>query len=391
MLLRNLNWLRGWFQVSLKARPIFCNVLPHVKNAILSIMPFAEGDLPVKYLGVPLISSRLLNRDCKILVEQATNRIGDLKNKSLSFAGRLQLCKSVISSMHVYWASILMIHQGIIDDIHKLIRGFLWCNGEFIRGKAKVSWEVICLPKNMDNVPLSMHQIFLYLKPMGNKRTARTFKNIRRSTKEIRDIIMVTVRLKLITFRFEVCGMSQTSLGKFKLCLRPKGVVVVTKLKLRKGKESLRGTEQSHLVSTDHLPDPYDPKIHRQLSDTGLPISQHVEGTWTSSLLPEEKASVLSDSKIITQLNDEGTNQTLIDQSGAGFDQVDKTQSTGLEESVPNLNKGNTSSEVELDIIPHVLNLGQIHDLFYDLEEEFPSFNIEEFFVVGDEMETDKP
>ncbi|GJS75841.1 putative reverse transcriptase domain, reverse transcriptase zinc-binding domain protein [Tanacetum coccineum] len=58
-------------------------------NAILSIMPFAEGELLVKYLGVPLISSRLLNRDCKILVEQATNRIGDWKNKSLSFAGRL--------------------------------------------------------------------------------------------------------------------------------------------------------------------------------------------------------------------------------------------------------------------------------------------------------------
>ncbi|GKD36769.1 hypothetical protein Tco_1256976, partial [Tanacetum coccineum] len=45
--------------------------------------------LPVKYLGVPLISSRLLNNDCKVLVEQAKNQIGDWKNKSLSFAGRL--------------------------------------------------------------------------------------------------------------------------------------------------------------------------------------------------------------------------------------------------------------------------------------------------------------
>ncbi|GJR95644.1 homeodomain-like protein [Tanacetum coccineum] len=49
--------------------------------------------LPVKYLGVPLISSKLLNKDCKVLVEQAKNQIGDWKNKSLSFAGRLQLCK----------------------------------------------------------------------------------------------------------------------------------------------------------------------------------------------------------------------------------------------------------------------------------------------------------
>ncbi|GJW72836.1 hypothetical protein Tco_0132206 [Tanacetum coccineum] len=104
--------------------------------------------LPVKYLGVPLISSRLLNKDCKILVEKARNRIGDWKNKSLSFAGRLQLCKSVISSMQVYWASVLVLPKGIIYDIQQLIRCFLWCNGDFKRGKAKVAWEDIFLPKH---------------------------------------------------------------------------------------------------------------------------------------------------------------------------------------------------------------------------------------------------
>ncbi|GJV52851.1 putative reverse transcriptase domain, reverse transcriptase zinc-binding domain protein, partial [Tanacetum coccineum] len=74
-----------------KSTAYFCNVRNHIKIAILSIIPFFEGELPIKYLGVPLISSRLLNKDCKILVEKAKNRIGDWKNKSLSFAGRLQL------------------------------------------------------------------------------------------------------------------------------------------------------------------------------------------------------------------------------------------------------------------------------------------------------------
>ncbi|GJT74007.1 hypothetical protein Tco_1033293 [Tanacetum coccineum] len=74
-----------------KSTAYFCNVIQHVKQAILNIMPFYEGELPVTYLGVPLISSWLLNKDCKILVEKAKNRIGDWKNKSLSFAGRLQL------------------------------------------------------------------------------------------------------------------------------------------------------------------------------------------------------------------------------------------------------------------------------------------------------------
>ncbi|GJV67697.1 putative RNA-directed DNA polymerase [Tanacetum coccineum] len=143
-----------------KSTAYFCNVLNHVKIGILNIMPFSEGDLPVKYLGVSLISSRLLNKYCKILVEKARNRIGDWKNKSLSFAGRLQLCTSVISSMQVYWASVFVIPKGIIYDIQQLIRAFLWCNGEIKRGKAKVAWEEICLPKSEGGLGLRSLEIF---------------------------------------------------------------------------------------------------------------------------------------------------------------------------------------------------------------------------------------
>ncbi|GKD87311.1 hypothetical protein Tco_1358465 [Tanacetum coccineum] len=143
-----------------KSTAYFCNVVHHVKLAILNIMPFSEGELPIKYLGVPLISSRLLNNDCKILVEKVKNRIGDWKNKSLYFAGRLQLCKSVISSMHVYWASVLMIPKGIIYDIHQLIHWVLWCNGEYKWGKAKVAWDDICLPKEEGGLGLHSLDVF---------------------------------------------------------------------------------------------------------------------------------------------------------------------------------------------------------------------------------------
>ncbi|GJV67707.1 putative RNA-directed DNA polymerase [Tanacetum coccineum] len=105
-----------------KSTIFFCNAVAHVKMAILQLMPFEEGSLPIKYLGVPLILSRLVHRDCKILVERVQKRIGDWKNKWLSFAGRLQLCLSVVSSMHVYWASvfILLIEGGL--GIRKLDR-----------------------------------------------------------------------------------------------------------------------------------------------------------------------------------------------------------------------------------------------------------------------------
>ncbi|GJU43577.1 hypothetical protein Tco_1200843 [Tanacetum coccineum] len=97
---------------------------------VSGIMPFLEGELPVKYLGVPLISSRLLNKDCKVLVEKAKNHMGDWKNKSLSFAGRLQLCK------------------------------FLWCNGEYKRGRAKVAWDDFCLPKHEGGLGILSLELF---------------------------------------------------------------------------------------------------------------------------------------------------------------------------------------------------------------------------------------
>nr|GEW68546.1 hypothetical protein [Tanacetum cinerariifolium] len=60
---------------------------------------------------------------------------------------RLQLCQSIISSMHVYWASVLVILVGIIHDIEQLMCGFLWCNKELKKGRAKVAWADVCLPK----------------------------------------------------------------------------------------------------------------------------------------------------------------------------------------------------------------------------------------------------
>nr|GEY32967.1 hypothetical protein [Tanacetum cinerariifolium] len=59
----------------------------------------AIGKLPVRYLGVPLITKQISINDCKPLVNKVKTKINDWKNKSLSYAGRLQLIASVLNSM----------------------------------------------------------------------------------------------------------------------------------------------------------------------------------------------------------------------------------------------------------------------------------------------------
>ncbi|GJR66442.1 hypothetical protein Tco_0012507 [Tanacetum coccineum] len=131
-----------------KSTAYFCNVLNHVKLSILQILPFEEGKLPVKYLGVPLVSSRLMIRDCNELVDKVQLRIQDWKNKSLSIAGRLQLIHSILGSMHIYWASVFILPTRVLLNIEQLMRQFLWCHGSSGKGKSKVAWEIVCLPKH---------------------------------------------------------------------------------------------------------------------------------------------------------------------------------------------------------------------------------------------------
>ncbi|GJX76948.1 hypothetical protein Tco_0323759 [Tanacetum coccineum] len=70
--------------------------------------------------------------------------------------GRLQLVKSVIESMHVFWALVFILPSRILLEIEQLIRVFIWCNDGMSRGKSKVAWEVVCLPKDEGGLGISL-------------------------------------------------------------------------------------------------------------------------------------------------------------------------------------------------------------------------------------------
>ncbi|GJR98086.1 RNA-directed DNA polymerase, eukaryota, reverse transcriptase zinc-binding domain protein [Tanacetum coccineum] len=102
---------------------------------------------PIKYLGVPLITRSLSIKQCKSLTDKMVKRVNDWRKKGLSFAGRLQLISAVLSSIQVYWSSVFLIPQTIIEEINKILKGFLWRQGELTKGKAKIAWANVCKPK----------------------------------------------------------------------------------------------------------------------------------------------------------------------------------------------------------------------------------------------------
>jgi hypothetical protein len=62
-----------------------------LKTSLQDLLGFRQGSLPVKYLVVPLISTRLNHSDCKPLVEQIHSKIKLWFPASLTYVGCLQL------------------------------------------------------------------------------------------------------------------------------------------------------------------------------------------------------------------------------------------------------------------------------------------------------------
>ncbi|GKB79744.1 RNA-directed DNA polymerase, eukaryota, reverse transcriptase zinc-binding domain protein, partial [Tanacetum coccineum] len=120
------------------------NVMEPLKGEILKAIPFSIGKLPMKYLKVPLLAKCLGISDCKQLVDKVKDRIGDWKNRFLSYAERLQLISSVLASLHTYWASVYLIPKVVVNEIDKTMKTFLWSHGGGNNGRAKVAWKVVC-------------------------------------------------------------------------------------------------------------------------------------------------------------------------------------------------------------------------------------------------------
>jgi len=108
---------------------------------------FDVGNLPIRYLGLPLMHRKLRIAEYDPLIEKIASRFRGWAVKALSFAGRTQLIASVIYGAVNFWMTSFMIPLGCIKKIESLCSRFLW-SGNIDSGKgAKVSWSSVCLPK----------------------------------------------------------------------------------------------------------------------------------------------------------------------------------------------------------------------------------------------------
>ncbi|KAL0416278.1 UNVERIFIED_CONTAM: putative ribonuclease H protein [Sesamum latifolium] len=116
---------------------LFCRAEEHSVILFRDVLhEFAE------FSAFMLISIRV---NCKPLLLKVDERLQGWGSLSLSFAARVQLLKSVISALNIYWAMAFILPKGVLKAVEARMRKFLWQGGRD-SGAVKVAWIDVCKP-----------------------------------------------------------------------------------------------------------------------------------------------------------------------------------------------------------------------------------------------------
>ncbi|OIS97554.1 hypothetical protein A4A49_07321 [Nicotiana attenuata] len=79
-----------------KSNMFSANMPKQVLENICEATGYQKGNLPFRYLGIPISAKKLSIMDCEVLVDKMTARIKTWRSRNLSYAGRVQLINSVV-------------------------------------------------------------------------------------------------------------------------------------------------------------------------------------------------------------------------------------------------------------------------------------------------------
>ncbi|CAJ2663194.1 unnamed protein product [Trifolium pratense] len=113
-------------------------------NNIAYSLGFSIGLLPFIYLGVPIFKGKAKTCHFAPIFDKIKLKLAKWKASLLSYAGRVQLLKSVIQSMLIYSITIYSWPVSVIKDLEKLMRNFLWSGDMNARKLVTVPWHIVC-------------------------------------------------------------------------------------------------------------------------------------------------------------------------------------------------------------------------------------------------------
>ena len=108
---------------------------------------YGLGNYPFQYLGLPMHTRKLSNKDWQIIKNRIEKRLSGWKGKMLSAGGRLILINLVLSSLPMLMMSFFELPKGVLEKIDGFRSRFYWQNDQHKCKYRLAKWEILCQPK----------------------------------------------------------------------------------------------------------------------------------------------------------------------------------------------------------------------------------------------------
>jgi hypothetical protein len=144
---RNLKLVLNTFEklsglkINFHKSEVFCFGEAKTKvDRYVEIFGCNEGTLPFRYLGIPMNSHKIGNKDWGRVKERFQKKLASWKSKLLSAGGRLVLINSVLSSLPMFMMSFFRIPKGVLKKLDYYRSRFYWQSDEHKKKYRLIRW-----------------------------------------------------------------------------------------------------------------------------------------------------------------------------------------------------------------------------------------------------------
>ncbi|KAL0922757.1 hypothetical protein M5K25_006772 [Dendrobium thyrsiflorum] len=113
-------------------------------NAVLRFGSVKE----IIYLVVKMALIRMKAIEYQNILKKAMDRLNTWGSLSLPLAGKILLIKTAFSSDPTFLMTHSLISKGVIDDLDRYCRNFLWHEDQERQGIHYISWKILCIPSH---------------------------------------------------------------------------------------------------------------------------------------------------------------------------------------------------------------------------------------------------